>query len=296
MHPRLALSAICSCRRNLLRLTPLAFAAALMFSGSSAHAYFYFFVTNGATKVGLVAEHIVPSALGLDYQYNLLNISPTNFSIKGFSVSVGTPPAGLVALPRQVSVIPPQVNLGAYLKNPLPAPGVPFLNAEGNAFSPVPWQFDEYDNRAPGPLSKYVIHWSATGGQPLPVRRWTRFDLFSNNNPVPGGGAVDPPAFTGPGDLGLDFVDPNGIDEGSTFTADEFTSDFTSSAFEAGDTADDPGDPNDVIQDNDNPNPFVALSQDFADASEDAVPEPAAMAVVAGSLMLMHCRRPRSVA
>jgi hypothetical protein len=287
MHPRSVLSAI-RCRKGLLARALFACAATLAMGGSSAHAYFYYNVfAPGNVKVGVVAEQIVPSPLGLDYQYNLLNVSPTLLAIKGFSVSVGTPPAGLVGLAQQVNVIPPQVNPGAFLTNPLV--GVPFLNAEGNAFSPVPWQFQEFDNRAPGPLSKYVIHWSATGGQPLPFKRWTRFDLFSPFGPVAGGGAVDPPDFSGPGDLGLDFVDPNGIDEGSTFVADEDTTDFSNSAFEAGDITDDPGDPNDVAQDPDAPNPFAA--DGFTDVSEEFQPEPASLALLASGLFLMQCRR-----
>ena len=81
---------------------------------------------------------------------------------------------------------------------------MPFLTGEGNTFSNVPWRFDEYDNRAPGPVSRYVAHWVAPLAAPLPPGFWTEFDLFSSNPPVAGGGAVDP--IGGPGDLGIDCV------------------------------------------------------------------------------------------
>ncbi len=87
---------------------------------------------------------------------------------------------------------------------PFPAvpvtPGViPFLTAASSA---VNWGFEEFDDRAPGPLLTYVVRWYQQAGTPvIPQGFYTRFDLFSPNPPVAGGGAVD----LGPGSsIGFD--------------------------------------------------------------------------------------------
>jgi hypothetical protein len=162
----------------------------------------------GNTPVAQVAEQIVPAqfnvnggaALGLDYIYRVRNVSAQ--AIQGFSVYIG-PAAGV--LPLTYTGVPPATNPG-FLQpfGPIGNASVPFLTGEGNTFSNVPWRFDEFDNRAPGPVSRYVAHWVAPLAAPLPPGFWTEFDLFSSNPPVAGGGAVDP--IGGPGDLGIDLV------------------------------------------------------------------------------------------
>jgi hypothetical protein len=87
---------------------------------SQAHAYNYFYVTDGVgARVALVAQQIVPapfaglpSSYGLDYQYNVLNISGTGLAIDGFSVFTGIPPGG----PLRVSVIPGLTAGGGFLR------------------------------------------------------------------------------------------------------------------------------------------------------------------------------------
>jgi hypothetical protein len=197
--------------RGCILKTTLAFGilAIVLAGNSSAPAYYYFYVNDGgANHVALVAEQIVPAVGGgLDYQYNVLNVSPlaggVHPDIDGFSIMIG--PQGGVA--QQVSFIPPALNPGfGSAVNPVPAGlgggNVPFLTAEGNTYSPVPWQFVEKDDRA-GANSAYDIRWSATGGQPLPYFHYTRFDLFSPNGPVPGTGAVDP--FSGSAIIDIDL-------------------------------------------------------------------------------------------
>ena len=174
---------------------------ALSFNSSKSHAFYYFYVNDGANNhIGLVAEQIVGAGGGnLDYQFYVLNVSGgAHPSIDGFTVKTG--PQGAFA--QQVSFTPPALNPGyGSAVNPVPAGlgggNVPFLNSEGNTFSPVPWAFTESDNRGGGgaaAISGYKIRWNATGGQPLPYFHWTRFDLVSPNGPIPGSGAVDPPA------------------------------------------------------------------------------------------------------
>jgi hypothetical protein len=166
--------------------------AVLLGVTSPARAYYYFYVNDGANNhIALVAEQIVPIAGGYDYQYNVLNLSPANADIDGFSIKVGAQ-AGLA---QQVSFTPPPLNPGyGSAVNPVPAAqgggNVTFLTAEGNTYSPVPWQFVEKDN-SPAPTA-YNIRWSATGNQPLPYFHFTRFDLTSPNTPIAGTGAVDP--------------------------------------------------------------------------------------------------------
>jgi hypothetical protein len=176
-----------------------------------------FYVTNSSgTKVAEVAEQIFPTSLrgtlpasyGLDYEFRVLNISPTHAAIDAFQVFVGSQ-AGLNTQVNFVNYphIPPP-GYGAQF-GALGNPFVPFLTAEGNTFSPVPWRFTEKDQR-PGALTGYQITWTFTNGQPLPYNRWTEFDLFSPNGPVSGGGAVDP--FAGPGGLGIDLAGSSSFD------------------------------------------------------------------------------------
>jgi len=58
--------------------------------GGPAQAYCYYFIGNGVGGFGgLVAEQIFPTSLGLDYQYNVLNIDPTEAAAISFSLNVG---------------------------------------------------------------------------------------------------------------------------------------------------------------------------------------------------------------
>jgi len=254
---------------------------------SQAHAYNYFYVTNGVgTRVALVAEQIVPApfaglppSYGLDYQYNVLNISATGLAIDGFSVFTGIPPGG----PLRVSVIPALTAGGGFLAT-FGAMGnafVPFLTAEGNAVSPVPWRFDEYDNRFP--ITGYAAHWVAPLAAPLPFNRWTRFDLFSANPPVLGGGAVD---VDGPGGLGISFVGGPADDPG-TFTFD-FTSLFDQQVSQCGTIA---GNPDNACQSLSDTNPFAAAgfpdAQQFGPGTITAVPEPGLFALMLSGLVFI---------
>jgi hypothetical protein len=198
-----------------------------------------FFVTDGAgNKVAEVAEQIfpatfagLPAAYGLDYQFRVLNISPApgRLPIDGFEVFTGNQ----AGLGLQVSFLnPPHFPSGYGAQfGPVGNAIVPFLTAEGNTFSPVPWQFSESDQR-PGALTGYRVAWT-TGVQPLPFNRWTQFDLFSTLGPVPGSGAVDP--FSG-GGLIIDLTDgssatltfPSGVLAGTTMDTTDPNADFTS--------------------------------------------------------------------
>jgi hypothetical protein len=200
----------------------LAFVLAIAIPATKpAHAsWSYFYVTNAnGTKIAEVAEQIFPASLegfpasyGLDYEYRVLNITPNHTAIDGFQVFVGNQ-AGLVQ--QQNFVNPPHYPLGYGAQfGPLGNGSVPFLTAEGNTYSPVPWRFQEFDQR-PGVITGYDITWSFTGGQPLPWNRWTQFDLFSPNGPVPGGGAVDP--LAGPGSIGVELAG------NSSFNSSQFT-------------------------------------------------------------------------
>jgi hypothetical protein len=251
----------------------------LLFGPSTSKAYYYFYVNDGGGgHIGLVAEQIVPVGGGLlDYQYNVLNISPGHNAIDGFSVMIGVQ-AGLA---QQVQFVPPALNPG-YGSTVNPAPGggtVPFLFSEGNTLSPVPWQFTEKDNRA-GANNAYNIRWAATGGQPLPWFHYTRFDLVSTNTPVPGTGAVDP--YSGPATLELD------LDNSTLFTGDLGTVLVTGT---------DSGNPN---------NAFVDPSTDFNPYDNDpninqggiydgvtaAAPEPATVLLgITGASLLMVMRK-----
>jgi hypothetical protein len=178
---------------------------ALSFTAATADAWFVFNVSGpGGNPVAQVAQQIVPAqfngapaAFGYDYIYRVRNIG--NIAIDGFSIFTG--PAGLV--PLTYSGTPPATNPG-FLQGfgPIGNVFVPYLTGEGNTFSPVAWRFDEYDNRAAGPITHYVTHWVAPVAAPLPPGKWTEFDLFSTNSPVAGGGAVD---IDGPGAIGIDL-------------------------------------------------------------------------------------------
>jgi hypothetical protein len=199
----------------------LALAATLILTAfqATAHAWNFFIVTGpGGVPIAQVAQQIVPSAfngapgLGLDYIYRVKNIGP--LAIDGFSIFTG--PAGPV-LPLTYTGIPPATNPG-FLK-PFGAIGnasVPFLTGEGNTFSPVAWRFDEYDDRAAGPVTRYVTHWVSPIAVPLPPGFWTEFDLFSTNPPVLGGGAVD---IDGPGAIGVDIEGQTADPGNSSFYA-----------------------------------------------------------------------------
>jgi hypothetical protein len=88
---RMKLSSKLCFARRLMRPFALALTlAAFLFNSSSTHAYYYFYVNDGAAQVALVAEQIVPVIRGgLDYQYKILNISPGAANIDGFTIKIG---------------------------------------------------------------------------------------------------------------------------------------------------------------------------------------------------------------
>lgn len=222
-----------------------------------AQAYYYFYVTDGAAnKLALVAEQIVPGAV-LDYQYYVLNITPSHANVDAFSIFTG--PA-LGAVVPQVNITPPPLFPGFGTTFPLAGGAtVPFLTAEGNTLSPVAWNFDEQDNRvgAAQPTS-YKIKWTATGGQPLPWFHFTRFDLFSTRPPIAGGGAVDP--------LGPDFLDV-------TISGNDFNAPFTSVLVAGTDPTDHFH--NDLSDFSSDPNPFDQFNDVYSNVvAAGPLPEP----------------------
>lgn len=168
-------------RGNMARAA--AVAAVTGFAAAPAEAFVYFSLTDGAGHTAIVAEQIVPtfSALGLDYQFFVLNVSGGGADITGFTVGVGVNP------------VAPQIAVGGFFNafGPVGNANVPFLTAEGNA---VAWDFLESDNRG-APLDSYAVRWQqAPGTLAIPFGFYTRFDLYSTLGPVPGTGVVDPPA------------------------------------------------------------------------------------------------------
>jgi hypothetical protein len=263
------------------RCTVRPFLLALVLVGTSfattpAHAgdWTIFYVTNAAnTKIAEVAEQIFPATLagfpaayGYDYEYRVLNITPNQAAINGFQVFVGNQ-LGLIVQDNFVN--PPHVPPPGYGAQfgPLGNPFVPFLTAEGNTFSPVPWRFTEADQR-PGVLTGYQITWTFTGGKPLPFNRWTEFDLFSPNSPVSGGGAVDP--FAGPGGIGVELAGD------TSFTTSPFNADVPVSA--SIDTSD----------------PFSTSGGSYGSAggyaggeSFSSVPEPSSLVMIVTGVMVL---------
>lgn len=264
----------------------LAVLLALSFGNAKSYGFYYFYVNDGGgAHIGLVAEQIIGAGGGnLDYQFYVLNVSGgAHPNIDGFTVKTG-PQGGLA---QQVSFTPPALNPG-YGSNVNPVPAglgggtVPFLATEGNTFSPVPWAFTESDNRGGGgaaAITGYKIRWNATGNQPLPYFRWTRFDLVSPNGPIAGSGAVDPPATPS-------FFDMD-IDGGLTFTGD------LGPVLVAGT---DPNNPNNAPFSSD-PNPFdndptINVGGIYDNVSSD-IPEPTTLflGLCSASLLCLTRRR-----
>jgi hypothetical protein len=249
---------------------------ALCSTCSSAQAWYFFTVSGpGNTPIALVAQQIIPApfngapaAFGKDYIYRVKNIGAAN--IDGFSIFTG--PAGGV-LPQTYTGTPPATNPG-FLQGfgVIGNASVPFLTGEGNTFSPVAWRFDEYDNRAAGPVTRYVTHWVAPAGFALPPNRWTEFDLFSTNPPVTGGGAVD---IDGPGSIGVD-IDGQTADPGNSSFYASFTYNQQVTVDSSPDTS----------------NAFPG-SEQFGDGSV-LVPEPSSMALLAVGGLLVTLRRFRN--
>ncbi len=141
-----------------------------------AHAYFYFLIPNG----GVVAEQIFPTgtALGLDYQYNVLNLNA--LPAKQFSINVGGCGAGC-----NLKFATPAQNFSLIA-------GVPFLTAESNFPA---WSFAEQDNCVGNACTTYRATWTSSFlFTDLPSGFWTQFNLFSNSPPTFGGAVLDPPA------------------------------------------------------------------------------------------------------
>ncbi|MBV9851885.1 MAG: PEP-CTERM sorting domain-containing protein [Armatimonadetes bacterium] len=262
-------------------------AASLVFAGTPARAWVYYYVPGVVGTVGLVAEQIVPAATqglpaayGYDYEYELLNVGTA--PISGFALFTG----GAAVEPLQFS----QVNLphnpaGWGLQfGPVGNGIVPFLTAEGNIYSPGPWRFNEYDNR--NPLTGYTAYWTSfptAPPAPLPVGFWTRFDLFSTNGPVSGSGIVDPFAS---GDIGINVA--GGAPSDPTTDTFDYTAAFNQAVTPC-------GDPSNPCQD-----PTMAFSTMYPNSQPDgpttpfgsggfatAVPEPTPLALLGSTSLLL---------
>ncbi len=174
------------------------------FATTPAHGgWSYIYVTNASgTKVAEVAEQIFSTGtpLGYDYEYRVLNLSPSEAPIMGFLGYVGNQAGAVIQTSFTNPPLIPPPSYGTVFGS-VGNPTVPFLTAEANTYSPVGWNFTEYDQR-PSAVTGYGVLWT-TLVQPLPYDRWTEFDLYSTNGPVKGGGAVGP--FAGPGGIGVDI-------------------------------------------------------------------------------------------
>jgi hypothetical protein len=164
--------------------------------------YFYVTGANGA-KLAEVAEQIFATGtpLGYDYEFRVLDLGPNQTPMQGFEVYAGNVgDAPIQTAFTNPTLIPPP-GYGTVFGS-VGNPTVPILTAESNTFSPVPWDFAEYDQR-PNAITGYGVLWT-TFAHAVPYGRWTEFDLYSTSGPVTGGGAVGP--FAGPGGIGVVFL------------------------------------------------------------------------------------------